>query len=70
MNTYWVNFAKTANPNGKDLPVWPLYETQTEEILDIDLDGNVVGKPDPRKARLNVIEKAFRKRDRLQSRGI
>jgi para-nitrobenzyl esterase len=70
MNTYWTNFAKTGNPNGKGVPNWPLYNTQKEEILDVDLDGNVVAKPDPRKARLNVIEKAFKKREQLQSRGI
>ena len=70
MNTYWVNFAKTGNPNGKGVPVWPLYDTQREMILDIDLDGKPVGKPDPRKARLNVIEKAFKVRHRIQYRGI
>lgn len=69
MNTYWTNFAKTGNPNGKGIPVWPLYNTQKEEILDIDLDGKPIAKPDPRKVRLNVIEKAFKQRDRLQLRG-
>lgn len=69
MNTYWANFAKTGNPNGDGLPVWPLYNTQKEEILDIELDGKLVGKPDPRKARLDVIEKAFKFRARVQSRG-
>ena len=70
MNTYWANFAKTGNPNGKGLPVWPLYDTRKEEILDIDLGGKPVAKPDPRKARFNVIEKAFKKRESIQSRGI
>lgn len=70
MNTYWTNFAKTGNPNGKGLPPWPLYDTQKDEILDIDLDGKPIAKPDPRKIRFNVIENAFKKRDRLQSRGI
>ncbi len=70
MNTYWTNFAKTGNPNGKGLPVWPLYDTQKEMILNIDLDGKPVSKPDPRKERFNVIEKAFKKRDRVQQRGI
>jgi len=70
MNTYWTNFAKTGNPNGNGLPNWPLYDTQKEEILDIQLDGKPVSKPDPRKARFNVIAKAFKKRDRLQHRGI
>lgn len=71
MNTYWANFAKTGNPNGKGLPAWPLYDIQKEEILDIDIDGKIVSKPDPRKARLNVIEKAFnKKRESIQTRGI
>jgi para-nitrobenzyl esterase len=70
MNTYWTNFAKTGNPNGNGLPVWPQYKLQKEEILDIELDGKPVSKPDPRKARFNVIEKAFKQRHRLQSRGI
>lgn len=69
MNTYWTNFAKTGNPNGEGLPNWPLYDTQNEKILDIELDGEPVGRLDPRKARLDVIEKAFRFRDRIQSRG-
>ena len=69
MNTYWANFARTGNPNSKGLPLWPLYDLQKEEILDIDLEGKPVSKPDPRKARLNVIEKAFKQRDRLQTRG-
>lgn len=69
MNKYWANFAKTGNPNGNGLPFWPLYEAQKEEILDIDLDGKASGKPDPRKERFNVIEKAFKKRDRIQTRG-
>lgn len=71
INTYWTNFAKTGNPNNKGVPNWPRYDTTKEEILDVDLDGKVQSKLDPRKARLNVIEKAFgKKRERLQARGI
>jgi para-nitrobenzyl esterase len=69
MNTYWTNFAKTGNPNGAGVPNWPTYDTQKEEILDIDLDGKALSKTDPRKSRLNVIEKAFKFRDRIQTRG-
>jgi para-nitrobenzyl esterase len=69
MNAYWVNFARTGDPNGKDLPNWPAYNTQTEKILDVQPDGQPVGKPDPRKARLDVVEKAFKFRDRIQTRG-
>ena len=70
MNTYWANFAKTGNPNGKGVPAWPQYNLQKEEILNVDLDGKTVATPDPRKARFNVIEKAFKKRENIQSRGI
>jgi para-nitrobenzyl esterase len=69
MNSYWTNFAKTADPNGKELPEWPVYNTQNEEILDVQPDGEPVGKSDPRKARLDVIEKAFKDRVHIQSRG-
>ncbi|MBT8184360.1 MAG: carboxylesterase family protein, partial [Eudoraea sp.] len=67
MNAYWLNFAKTGDPNGDGLPQWPVYNPKNGEILDIQLDGKAVGKPDPRQPRLDVIEKAFRLRSQLQS---
>ncbi len=69
LNTYWANFAKTGNPNGEGLPLWPGYDTEKEEILDIQPDGQIVGKSDTRKQRLDVIEKATECRTRIQSRG-
>ncbi|MBC31821.1 MAG: carboxylesterase [Muricauda sp.] len=70
MNTYWANFAKTGNPNGEGLPTWPLYTESEGKILDIQPDGEPVGKQDPRKARLDIIEKAMELRHQIQSRGI
>lgn len=58
MNSYWTNFAKTGNPNGKALPKWPVYNSNKNEIIDFRRDGSVVGASDPRKARLDLIEKA------------
>ena len=70
MQTYWVNFARNGNPNSPDLPQWLIYTLQKEEIMDIETDGKPTAKPDPRKARFDVIEQSDKYRTRLQSRGI
>jgi para-nitrobenzyl esterase len=59
MNSYWVNFAKTGNPNGKGLPLWPVYDSAKDEIFEFKPDGSAGNFFDYRKARLDVIEKAF-----------
>lgn len=61
MNTYWTNFARTGNPNGAGLPKWPAYDTQTEKLIEFCPNGSAAGIPDPKKARLDVIEKAVEK---------
>jgi para-nitrobenzyl esterase len=33
MSSYWINFAKTGNPNGKDLPVWPRYTSEKNSVM-------------------------------------
>lgn len=56
MHSYWVNFAKTGNPNGENLPLWP--ENKKNEILEFQSDGSASAKKEPNEARLNVMEKA------------
>ncbi|MCZ2473177.1 carboxylesterase family protein [Aquirufa ecclesiirivi] len=70
MNIYWTNFAKTGNPNGVGVPNWPLYNNATQDMIDVELDGKINSKADPRKARFDVIEKGFKNRGKIQSRGI
>jgi para-nitrobenzyl esterase len=55
-NTYWVNFAKTGDPNGKGLPNWPRFDPKTDPIMDFTLNGPV-GGPDPWKVQLDLIAK-------------
>jgi para-nitrobenzyl esterase len=55
--SYWANFAKTGNPNGKGLPEWPAYSPSSDVILDFTANGPVAG-PDPWKKRLDLAERA------------
>lgn len=38
MHQYWVNFAKTGDPNGKEVPRWPPYDTASDALLYIGND--------------------------------
>ncbi|MBO0948970.1 carboxylesterase/lipase family protein [Fibrella forsythiae] len=33
MSTYWVNFIKTGNPDGKGVPHWPAYSVSDKQIM-------------------------------------
>jgi para-nitrobenzyl esterase len=35
VSSYWVNFAKTGNPNGEGLPAWPAFTTDNPEIIEL-----------------------------------
>ena len=69
INTYCANSAKTGNPNGEGLPKRPAYNPQENMIMEIQADGKAVGKPDPKKARLDVIEKEM-KSGKLHKNGV
>ena len=55
MNEYWVNFARTGNPNGAGLPHWPAYSASRDELIDFTLHGPLA-EPDPWKKQLDLVE--------------
>ncbi|MFK8163869.1 MAG: carboxylesterase/lipase family protein [Lewinella sp.] len=54
MSSYWVNFAKTGNPNGADLPEWKLYEAADGFIQ--ELGDEVVSRPGLHRAAFDFLE--------------
>jgi para-nitrobenzyl esterase len=60
INSYWANFAKTGNPNGAGLPVWPVYDPGKDQIMDFAADGRPAAVVDPWRARLDVIATSVR----------
>ena len=63
MNDYWVNFAKTGDPNGTGLPHWPAYKSATDELMNFTEDGPV-GEADPWKTRLDLAQGLVEDRQR------
>lgn len=45
MSSYWLNFAKTGDPNGGDLPVWPAFNRQKGEVMIFDTLSNAAVHP-------------------------
>jgi para-nitrobenzyl esterase len=53
MSSYWVNFAKTGDPNGAGLPVWPVFNENSPEI--IELGDTVKSGPLPFQEQLRFL---------------
>lgn len=48
MQNYFANFIKTGNPNGANLPIWPVVDAQslTPPVMVIDVDSKAVNASD------------------------
>ena len=54
MTSYWANFAKTGDPNGPGLPVWPRYDVSGRRVL--HLDESIREAPDGQRPRYEAID--------------
>jgi len=59
MSTYWVNFATTGDPNGKDLPAWPAFDAGKDLLM--DFGDKVEVQPIPHRPALDFLDAYFAK---------
>lgn len=59
ISSYWVNFVKTGNPNGYQLPVWPAFNNSTMQVM--YLGEKPAAKPLADKAALDFIVSEMQK---------
>ena len=55
IHAYWVQFAKTGDPNAAALPGWPKFSAGTDTLMNFTA-GGAVAEPDRWKARMDVTE--------------
>jgi para-nitrobenzyl esterase len=61
MSSYWVNFAKTGNPNGDGLPLWPVYKPRgAGEVM--ELGKQIMVRGEPRRDRYEFLDGYYRDR--------
>ena len=57
ISQYWANFARTGDPNGAGLPVWPRYEAATDQSL--EFGSQIAAVSGVRKDKLDVFDGYF-----------
>jgi para-nitrobenzyl esterase len=57
-SAYWVQFAKSGDPNGEGRPSWPRYDPAIDRIIHFTNSGVIVGT-DPLKPRLDLWESVW-----------
>ncbi len=60
MGSYWTNFARTGDPNGTGLPVWPTYNSKDGWQV-MHLDANSQAKPDAQRERYHFLDSVWTK---------
>jgi para-nitrobenzyl esterase len=62
MSAFFVNFAKTGDPNAAGLPRWPIYDDESRPVMLFGMT-RAEGGADPWRARLDVTQAASEQRE-------
>jgi para-nitrobenzyl esterase len=69
MSSYWVDFATSGDPNGKNLPKWPVFKVAKSEVV-MSLGNTVEVKPVPNKAALDFLDTFFDQQRQLPTSAV
>ncbi|HKS83083.1 MAG TPA: carboxylesterase family protein, partial [Candidatus Acidoferrales bacterium] len=68
--SYWTNFAKYGNPNGKGLPQWPAFTNSKQQAMELDTPSKAIRVPNLDKLKvLDGYFAALRKHEAETSRS-
>ncbi len=69
IRTYWINFARTGNPNGSGLPLWPVFTEKNQEVM--FFDDTAIARPIPNLEKLKAFDDyySWRREQAKKSRG-
>jgi len=54
---YWINFAKTGNPNGKGLPYWPSFDKDKPTTMQFSNGASLIDRPN--REQIDFIDRFF-----------
>ena len=57
MSSYWVNFAKTGDPNGPGLPPWPAFTEIAQAVMHFDARSSA--RPAPNMTQIRALDEYF-----------
>jgi len=57
LSSYWVNFAKTGDPNGPGLPTWPAFSVAAQSAMHFDTKSSA--RPVPNMTQLKALDAYF-----------
>ncbi len=57
ISSYWINFAKTGDPNGSGLPNWPAFTNTSAQVMNLDDPSKSIDVPNLQK--LEVLDGYF-----------
>jgi len=67
-SSYIADFVKAGDPNGPGLPNWPKFDASRFDLMNFTLDDGPVFGPDPRAARIELVQEVAESRQHAKEK--